>query len=137
MTYGWLRQNCLFFSEKLRTGGYSRITDGSFFHSSFPYEFLHPKTTNDPYQTPKEPAQRHYPDQITFPFFLQPRVYLLLSLLLLLLGSLLLLPLPDKGLAVVFTVGETVNGVNVALGWGGVGEEDTAVEVKLDGLGQL
>lgn len=48
-----------------------------------------------------------------------------------LLGSLLLLPLPDKGLAVVFTVGETVNGVNVALGWGGVGEEDTAVEVKL------
>lgn len=54
-----------------------------------------------------------------------------------LLGSLLLLPLPDKGLAVVFTVGETVNGVNVALGWGGVGEEDTAVEVKLDGLGQL
>lgn len=90
--------------------------------------------------TPRHQKSRHSGTILTrshFPFFLQPRVYLLLSLLLLLLGSLLLLPLPDKGLAVVFTVGETVNGVNVALGWGGVGEEDTAVEVKLDGLGQL
>lgn len=54
-----------------------------------------------------------------------------------LLGSLLLLPLPDESLAVVFTVGETVNSVNVAFGRGGIGEENTAVEVKLDGVGQL
>lgn len=71
-----------------------------------------------------------------FPFFDNPEVGLLLSLLPLFLGSLLLLPLPDEGLAVVFTVGETIDSVNVTLGWGGVGEEDTAMEVKLDGLGQ-
>lgn len=81
--------------------------------------------------------QPHHHDQITFPFHRQPRGCLLLSLLLLFLGSLLVLPLPDEGLAVVFTVGETIDSVNVTLGWGGIGEEDTAMEVKLDGLGQL
>lgn len=54
-----------------------------------------------------------------------------LQILPLVFALLLFLPLPDECLAVVFTVGKTVNSVDVTFGGRSIGEEDTTVEVKL------
>lgn len=56
---------------------------------------------------------------------------LISKILPLVLALLFFLPLPDECLAVVFTIGKTVNSVDVTFGGRSVGEEDTTVEVKL------